>query len=107
LYNRNEESCFDASIFNENDPIRCDPKLGDAVTPAETQRAIQKMKTEKAPGKNGLSPEAYKSLAGLGEDVLEKIITDVWINPDFNPEIWTHIVLLILPKSGDLSNPNT
>jgi hypothetical protein len=29
------------------------------------------MKTEKAPGKNGLPPEAYKILVGLGEDVLE------------------------------------
>ena len=46
------------------------------------------MKTEKAPGKNGLPPEAYKLLAGLGEDVLEKIITDFWTNPDFNPQIW-------------------
>jgi hypothetical protein len=33
------------------------------------------MKTEKAPGKDGLPPEAYKLLVGLGEDVLENIIT--------------------------------
>ncbi len=64
------------------------------------------MKTEKSPGKNGIPPEAYKLLAGLGEDVLEAIITDFWTNPDFNPEIWKHVVLTILPKSGDLSNPN-
>jgi hypothetical protein len=38
------------------------------------------MKTEKAPGKNGIPPEAYKLLAGLGEDVLEDIITDFWTN---------------------------
>jgi hypothetical protein len=45
------------------------------VTPSEIQHAIKKMKTEKAPGKNGLPPEAYKILVGLGEDVLENIIT--------------------------------
>ena len=64
------------------------------------------MKSEKSPGKNGIPPEAYKLLAGLGEDVLEKIITQFWTDPDFNPEIWKHVVLTILPKSGDLSNPN-
>jgi hypothetical protein len=74
------------------------------VTPSEIQHAIKKMKTEKAPGKNGLPPEAYKILVGLGEDVLENIITHG--RSDFNPEIWKHVVLSILPKSGDLSNPN-
>jgi hypothetical protein len=48
---------------------------------------------------------SIRLLAGLGEDVLEKIIT-FWTNPDFNPQIWKHAVLTILPKSGDLSNPN-
>jgi hypothetical protein len=57
------------------------------------------MKTEKSPGKNGIPPEAYKLLAGLGEDVLEDIITDFWTYPEFNPEIWRHVVLTILPKS--------
>jgi hypothetical protein len=60
------------------------------------------MKTE-APGKNGLPPEAYKILVGLGEDVLD-IITQFWTDPDFNPEIWKHVVLSILQKSGDLSS---
>jgi hypothetical protein len=106
VFNRNEESSYEDSIFDEIDPIPCDPKLGEIVTSSEIQSAIKKMKTEKAPGKNGLPPEAYKLLAGLGEDVLEKIITDFWTNPDFNPQIWKHVVLTILPKSGDLSNPN-
>jgi hypothetical protein len=64
------------------------------------------MKTEKALGKDGLPPEAHELLVGLGEDVLENIITQFWTDPDFNPEIWKHVVLTILPKSGDLSNPN-
>jgi hypothetical protein len=49
--------------------IPCDPRLGDPVTPSKIQHAIQKMKTEKAPGKNGIPPEAFKLLTGLGEDV--------------------------------------
>ncbi len=76
------------------------------MTPFEIQPAIQKMKTEKASGEKRIPPEANKLLAGLGEDVLEDIITDFWTNPELNPEIWKHVVLTILPKSGDLSNPN-
>jgi hypothetical protein len=75
------------SIFNEIDPIPCAAKLGEIVTSSEIQRAIKMMKTEKAPGKNGLPTEAYKFLAGLCEDDLENTITNFWTNPDFNPEI--------------------
>ena len=63
VFNRNEESSYEDSIFDEIDPIPCDPKLGEIVTSSEIQRAIKKMKTEKAPGKNGPPPEAYKLLA--------------------------------------------
>jgi hypothetical protein len=56
VFNRNEESSFDARIFN--DPIQCDPKLGEAVTPRFNVQS-KKMKTEKAIGKNGLPPEAF------------------------------------------------
>jgi hypothetical protein len=34
-----------------------------------------------------IPPEAYMLLAGLGEDVLEDIITDFWTSPEFHPEI--------------------
>jgi hypothetical protein len=106
VFNRNEESSYDDTIFDEIDPIPCDPKLGEVANPREIKHAIRKMKTEKAPGKNGLPPEAYKLLNGIGEEVLEKIIIEFWTNPDFNPDVWKHVMLKILPKSGDLSNPN-
>jgi hypothetical protein len=106
MFNRNEESSYDDTIFDKIDPITCDPKLGEDMNSSEIKYAIRKMKTEKAPGKNGLPPEACKLLERLDEEVLEKIITDFWTNPHFNPEIWQHVMLRILPKSGDLSNPN-
>jgi hypothetical protein len=88
VFNRNEVSSYDDTIFNKIDSIPCDPNLGEVPTSPE----IQKMKTEKAPVKKGLPPEA-KLLAGLSQDILEKIIADFWTNPDFNPEIWKHVVL--------------
>jgi hypothetical protein len=32
VFNRNEASSYDDSIFDEIDPIPCDPRLGDPVT---------------------------------------------------------------------------
>jgi hypothetical protein len=63
VFNRTEESSYEETIFDEIDPIRCDPRLGDPVTSSEIRHAIKKMKTEKSPGKNGMPPDAYKILA--------------------------------------------
>jgi hypothetical protein len=67
VINRNEESSYpyDDTIFDGIDPIPCDPRIGDPVTSSEIQHAIQNMKTEKAPGKDGIPPEAHGLLAGL------------------------------------------
>jgi hypothetical protein len=72
----------DVTILDEIDPVACEPKLGYSVTPAEIQHAIKKMKTEKSPGKNGIPPESYKVLEGLGEGILENIITTFGDEPD-------------------------
>jgi hypothetical protein len=58
VFNRNEETSYDDTIFNEINPILCDPNLGEVPTPPEIQHAVRKIKTEEAPGKNGLPPEA-------------------------------------------------
>jgi hypothetical protein len=81
VFNRNEASGFDVTILDEID-LACEPKLGYSVTPAEIQHAIKMMKTEKSPGKNGIPPKAYKVLEGLGEGILENIITTFWDEPD-------------------------
>jgi hypothetical protein len=91
VFNRNEESSYSTMTLSSTKSTRflpCDPGFGDPVTLSEIQYAIKKMKTEKAPGKNRIAPEAYKLLVGLGEDVLENIITQFWTDPNFNPEIW-------------------
>ena len=38
--------------------------------------------------------------------LLEKTIVEYWNNPQYEPEEFTKLRLSILPKSGDLSNPN-
>jgi hypothetical protein len=42
VFNRNEESSYDDTIFDEIDPIPCDQRLGDPVTASEIQHAIKR-----------------------------------------------------------------
>jgi hypothetical protein len=37
-FNRNEESSYDDTIFNEIDPIPCDPNIGEVPTSPEILR---------------------------------------------------------------------
>ena len=67
--------------------------------------ALQKMQYEKSPGKNGIPTEAYKNLKWGPQTVLMKIIVLFWQNDQFNPVDWQQ-KLSILPKKGDLADPN-
>ena len=64
------------------------------------------MQYEKAPGPNGIPAEAYKALKGDGLNAFAGIIFRFWTDPAYIPEEWAQIKLTILPKKGDLSNPN-
>ena len=64
------------------------------------------MQNKKAPGPNGIPPEAFKYLSEKGFIIFKTIIHDYWENNDNNKEIFTKLGLSILLKSGDLTNPN-
>ena len=50
--------------------------------------------------------EAFKNLDNYGMLLLREIILKYWTNNQYNPEAFTRLGLCILPKTGDLSNPN-
>lgn len=64
------------------------------------------MQYEKAPGPNNIPTEAFKNLTGAGFEELQRLIGKFWDDPDFLPQELTEIKLRVLPKKGDLSNPN-
>jgi hypothetical protein len=64
------------------------------------------MQYKKSPGKNGTPRKAFKSLQKEPLLVFSKIIERFWQNNRFNPVDWQQIKLSILPKKGDLANPN-
>ena len=48
-----------------------------------------------------------KILDNYGIILLRETIRKYWNNNEYNPEMFTHLGLCVLPKSGDLSNPHT
>ena len=80
-------------------------QLNDPLTRMEFNQAIKKIILHKAPGLNGVSPNAIKALDDENRNVLFEICYDFF---DGNVEIeeWQIGNLKILPKKGDTSNPN-
>jgi len=80
--------------------------LENMPTIKEIHRAIGRTSAEKAAGDNGTPAEFYQALAS-GEEGLEQIaqvVAESWQGTNF--EEWTLSKLKILPKKGDLSDPN-
>jgi hypothetical protein len=78
------------------------------ITPTtiEIQHALRKMQYEKSPGTNGIPTEAFKCLTGTNYQFFEDTITVFWKNDQFQPIDFQQIKLSVLPKKGNLSDPN-
>ena len=107
LYNNHDGTKYDETVLNEIDEQPEKPSLGIEPTDQEINRALSKMAYEKSPGPNGIPTEAFKNLGdGDGSILLREIIRKYWNDNEYNPEVFTRLGLCILPKTGDLSNPN-
>jgi hypothetical protein len=104
--NLNEESSFDPTMLHAIDQVPTVNELDLPPTRVELRTALRKTQFEKSPGRNGVPTEAFKMLLDANLDLFYKLIIVFWNNPDFNPDEWHQIKLCLLPKKGDLSNPN-
>ena len=80
--------------------------LENVPTIEEVRRAIGRTKSEKAAGDNGIPAEFYQALASSEEGLeqIGQVIAESWQGTNF--EEWKLSKLKILPKKGDLSDPN-
>jgi exonuclease III len=106
VVNRKELSAYDPTVLQEIDSRPTNTALDAPPTSKEIKAALQKMQYEKSPGKNGIPTEAFKSLKGASLSAFMKLIALFWQNDQFNPVDWQQIKLSILPKQGDLADPN-
>ena len=103
VYNRNVSIHWSVLEELKNKPTL--KQLNDPLTRLDFNRAIKKIIIHKAPGLNGVSPNAIKALYDENRNVLFGICYDFF---DGNVEIEERQIgnLKILPKKGDTSNPN-
>ena len=86
-------------------------ELGILPSNKEIKKHLRKLKTHKAPGMNGVPTECYK-LLGMGGGFSNAghhfydFIWEYWRNPELDPQEIHEVRLVMLPKSGDLSNQN-
>ena len=101
-----------SSIFEDFDrrsqSIITVPALGIRPTDDEINFAIVRAKSEKSPGVDGIPIEAYKI---IGEsDILfgefKRFLHAYWTDPNVDPESFHTSLMTVLPKKGDLSDPN-
>ena len=104
--NRQELSSYDPSILDEIPTRPTQSAMDTTPTTKEIQQALRKMQYEKSPGTNGIPTEAFKCLTGTNYQFFEDTITLFWKNDQFQPIDFQQIKLSVLPKKGDLSDPN-
>ena len=64
------------------------------------------LKSDKAPGVTGVPPNAFKCLNGANLRQVFHYINNFWENKNDYDE-WHTCLGVLVPKKGDLSNPNT
>ena len=107
LYNNTSGTDYDETIIDaieDNQPVN--KELGITPSRHEVETAFKKMAYEKSPGSNGITTEAFKNLDGDGFELLYRTIVRYWTDENYTPEEFTTIKLSMIPKTGDLSNPN-
>eukprot|EP00978_Attheya_sp_CCMP212_P045747 scaffold359180_cov28-Attheya_sp.AAC.1 len=83
-----------------------DETLDFPPTRGEVVHALKKMQNGKAPGENGIPPNAYKALQGDALDTLMTFLTKHWVEDEVDYESCHRNILCCLPKGGDISDPN-
>ena len=72
---------------------------------AGVKRAINKLKEGKAPGLNGIPPEALKAMDNVSRRTVHRHVCD-FFEGRANHEGWHQSQCIPVPKRGNLSDPN-
>jgi hypothetical protein len=104
LYNM--DCSYDHNILQEIPTMETKQPLAKQFTEREIKQALKKMKYEKSPGPNGIPTEAFKNLEGKTFTKFMEILNQYWNDDNYEIPEWQELGFSILPKSGDLSNPN-
>jgi hypothetical protein len=83
----------------------CLTKTDTPITFREVKCAITKLKKGKAPGLNGIPPEALKAMDNAQKQTIHKHILD-FFEGNTDHKAWKRSQCVPVPKKGNLSDPN-
>ena len=72
----------------------------------EFRSAIKMLANRKAPGEAGVPAELFKALEDTAFEPMFEFLSEYWTNKELDFASFHNILLKILPKKGDLSDPN-
>jgi hypothetical protein len=75
------------------------------ITYDEVDAAINKLKSGKSPGLNGIPQEAYKAMNKEMQSRIHKIVS-AFFDGEIDYDEWHHSQCVPVPKTGNLSDPN-
>ena len=79
--------------------------IDNPISFAEVNRAINKLKKGKAPGLDGIPPEALKAMDNVSRRTVHRHVCD-FFEGEVDHEGWHQSQCIPVPKRGDLSDPN-
>jgi hypothetical protein len=106
IYNRS--TGVDRTVLGLLPQLQVVDELADEQSAAEVAEHLNKAKTGKTPGENGLAVECFQALADYAETLaaVHTCILDFWRSKTACLEEWRAGRLTLLPKEGDLSDPS-
>ena len=99
LYQDKEDSAEDG--LQQLAPPATDDE-NDTIMYEEVEAAIQKLKSQKSPGEDGIPGELIQAGGQVLTKEIHYLCNRIWAEGSI-PEEWTRSVLITIPKKGDLS----
>ncbi|KAM7301830.1 hypothetical protein ISCGN_017347 [Ixodes scapularis] len=91
-----------ASIY-EPEPVDETNELETPFTPAELHTALEQVRVQSAPGKDGITWTMLRNLSAQEKDTLLDTVNEIWVSGQLPP--WMkHAVVAPIPKAGKRSN---
>jgi truncated hemoglobin YjbI len=103
VYNQQRPTFADAAkLIAQREVLH---EIGECISWKEFNKAVMKLANDKSPEENGVPPNAFKCLDSENRQTIYQYICDFW-GGEMDYEEWHTGLVKLLPKSGDLRNPN-
>ena len=101
----NNPQPVDRSVLDLLEQKPCMMVIDNPISFTEVKQAINKLKKGKAPGLNGIPPEALKAMDNVPRRTVHCHVCD-FFEGEVDHEGWHQSQCIPVPKRGDLSDPN-